>query len=327
MSKDATAGRRPLPDGLYTYVWQISGRDQIWLTFIAVAVFLLELAPLELQRRVINGALEKRELQLLAMLCCGYVGAVVVQGGLKLFLNVYRGTVGERASRSFRLRTLEAADRKQGSSKEKSDPGVDASIIAAESDPAGAFVGSSVSEPVLHGGALVAVFGYLIVIQPWMALVAIALFVPQVITVHLLQNAINRRTKSRIERLREASADIVAQAAAASSEGANHKEAVHRVDEVYELNIQIYRRKFSMIFLMNLLNHLGVAGILFVGGWFVIAGRTDVGTVVAFVVGLNRVNDPWRDLVTFVRDMTNARVKYRLIASAVDGPNAGERAT
>ena len=77
--------------------------------------------------------------------------------------------------------------------------------------------------------------------------------------------------------------------------------------------MQIYRRKFSMNFLMNLLYHLGIVGILFVGGMFVMQNSIEVGTVVAFISGLAKVNDPWGDLVNFFRDVTNTRVKFRLI--------------
>jgi ABC-type bacteriocin/lantibiotic exporter with double-glycine peptidase domain len=66
------------------------------------------------------------------------------------------------------------------------------------------------------------------------------------------------------------------------------------------------------------LQHLAVAAILFVGGWFVVQGRTEVGTVVAFISGLDRVNDPWGDLVNYFREMSTARVKYRMVAKALD---------
>ena len=81
-----------------------------------------------------------------------------------------------------------------------------------------------------------------------------------------------------------------------------------------------------MNFLINLLYHFGTVGILFVGGWFVMQDKTEVGTVVAFVSGLTKVNDPWNDLVTFFRDMTNARVKYWLIAKVLDDQDPGEAA-
>ncbi len=56
-------------------------------------------------------------------------------------------------------------------------------------------------------------------------------------------------------------------------------------------------------------------------------GQTETGTVVAFhLQGLAKVNDPWNDLITFFRDMTNARAKYRLIAKVLDTGNPAEAA-
>jgi hypothetical protein len=71
-------------------------------------------------------------------------------------------------------------------------------IMLSDANPVGLFVATSVSEPVLHGGVLISVFAYLIHLQPWMALVALALFVPQGAFVPLVQNATNRRTEARI---------------------------------------------------------------------------------------------------------------------------------
>ena len=51
-----------------------------------------------------------------------------------------------------------------------------------------------------------------------------------------------------------------------------------------------------MNFLMNLLYTLGVIGILAVGGWLLLQGRTEVGTIVAFISGLGRMNGPWGEL-------------------------------
>jgi ABC-type bacteriocin/lantibiotic exporter with double-glycine peptidase domain len=46
-------------------------------------------------------------------------------------------------------------------------------------------------------------------------------------------------------------------------------------------------------------------------------GRTEVGTIVAFISGLTRMNAPWNDLVDFFRNLMNAGVKYQLIASVL----------
>jgi ABC-type bacteriocin/lantibiotic exporter with double-glycine peptidase domain len=310
--------------GLYGYIWSTSGRAQILLALLSVLIVLLDLVPLELQRRIVNDAIGSKTLALLIGLCGVYALAVLLQGVAKLAWNIYRNAVGEATSRHLRLDTFAAALRHPEPDAAARE-GVGVAIILAEADPVGLFVATSISEPVLHGGVLLGVFSYLIYLQPWMALVALALFVPQCLFVPLVQTAINRRTEARIQVMRDLSADIVAGTANGVLERET-KSYGRRVREVYSLNLQIYWYKYSMNFLINLLYHLGTVGILLVGGWLVMQGRVEVGTVVAFISGLTKVNDPWNDLVTFFRDMTNARVKYRLIASALHDQDPGEAA-
>jgi len=38
--------------------------------------------------------------------------------------------------------------------------------------------------------------------------------------------------------------------------------------------------------------------------------------------GINRMNDPWGDLVNFYRDLTNAGVKFRLIEETIRSRSA-----
>jgi ABC-type bacteriocin/lantibiotic exporter with double-glycine peptidase domain len=302
---------------LYRYAWRTSGRAQVLLSVLAIGVFLLELVPLELQRRIVNTAVEQGGYQTIALLCGFYLMVALAQGGIKLILNVYRGSVIEMVSRRLRLDPnlmAVARSEKEGGAE---DQGIAISVVASEVDAVGGFVGTSFSEPVLNGGILLSVFGYMLFMQPLMALVALALFVPQVFFIPVLQGAINRRTARRIKTVRALAVDIVDR---------NHGEATQRektyrsrVSDVYRLNMQIYRRKFGMTFLMNLLYQLGNIGVLSIGGWFLLRGETEVGTVVAFISGLARTNDPWNDLVDFFRNLANAGVKYKLIKQVLEG--------
>ncbi|MEJ0069612.1 MAG: ABC transporter transmembrane domain-containing protein [Pseudomonadota bacterium] len=301
---------------LYRFIWRVSSRSQILLALLAVGVLLLDLVPLELQRRIVNGALHDQKVSLLVELCILYATVALIQGATKFALNLYQSAVGERVNRRLRLAAGQAVLAERAHDQADGKEGVGISIIVSEVESVGGFVGTSVSEGVLHGGVLVSVFGYLLVIQPWMALIALGLFGPQLLFVPLLQFAINRRTATRIKVLRALSVDIVKEAA--DKAPARVEQTFERdVRRVYSLNMQIFRRKFGMNFLMNLLNHSAIAASLLVGGLFVIRGETDVGTVVAFISGLSRVNDPWGDLVNYFRDLTNAGVKYKLIASAI----------
>ena len=166
----------------------------------------------------------------------------------------------------------------------------------------------------MQGGVLVSVFGYMIYLQPLMALLAFLVFSPQMVFVPLIQRAINRRVAKRIMTLREVSMSMIADPAGVGVLGRDQEE---RIGRVFHLNMGVFKLKFSMNFLMNLLHHVGTAAVLGVGGWFVVSGQTEVGTVVAFVSGLAKINDPWGDLVNWFRDLTVTGTKYRLISSAI----------
>ena len=90
------------------------------------------------------------------------------------------------------------------------------------------------------------------------------------------------------------------------------------IARVFTLNMGIYRFKFTMNLFMNLMHHFSVAAALCVGGWMVLGGRLDVGTVVAMVGGLGKLNDPWGDLVNWGRELSVVSVKYRLFAEATE---------
>jgi hypothetical protein len=45
----------------------------------------------------------------------------------------------------------------------------------------------------------------------------------------------------------------------------------------------------------------------------VLNGKTEIGIVVAFIRGLDRVLDPWRGLVAFVLSTSAAKVQFDLI--------------
>jgi ABC-type multidrug transport system fused ATPase/permease subunit len=185
-------------------------------------------------------------------------------------------------------------------------------MIVAEVDPIGGFVGGSVSEPLLQGGILVSVLAYLVHLDPWMALGAFALFVPQFFFVPLLQAAVNWRAGARVRILRQLGIDVIDQT------NANYRDDDRRIERVFALDMGIFRLKFTMNFLMNLCSHLQIVSALLIGGWWVYIDRLEIGGVVAFISGISRLNDPWGDLVNYFRDVNVTQVKYRLLANAVN---------
>ena len=91
-----------------------------------------------------------------------------------------------------------------------------------------------------------------------------------------------------------------------------------RIDRVLQLNMGVYKFKFSMNFLMNICSHLQVVAALLIGGWMVHTDQLEVGGVVAYISGAGRLNDPWGDLVNYFRDFSLTQVKYDLVTDRVN---------
>jgi ABC-type multidrug transport system fused ATPase/permease subunit len=305
-----------MPQGLFAYVWRTSASHQLALSVLSASVFLLTAAPLEVQRRIVNDAVRDGAVRSIFLLGLAYAGLALTEGGIKLGLNVYRAWVAERATLRLRQSVLALAAGAPEEDRAAEAEGIEISMILFEAEPIGGFFGVAVSEPLLQGGILVSVYGYMTYLEPTLALVALLLFLPQLVFVPLIQRAINRRDRRRIQTMREVSVAIVDRPH--RSPVASDAAQSERIDRVFGLRMGIFRLKFTMNFLMNLMHHFSVAAALAVGGWFAVSGRIEIGSVVAFVSGLGKLSDPWGDLVNWFREMTAAAVKYRLIADAVD---------
>jgi ABC-type bacteriocin/lantibiotic exporter with double-glycine peptidase domain len=303
-----------MPRTIADYVLRYTGRHQLGLVALSIAVFLLSAVPLELQRRIINAIVEHGNFTTVLWLAAAYAGVALAEQSLKLALNVYRGWVAEDAVRTLRTAIGEGAEA-AGSADSAVDTGTEIAMLLEEVEPIGGFTGISVSEPVLQGGILVSVVGYMLFLDGALALLGLAFFVPQLVFVPLLQGAINRRAQSRILTKRGMGGGVI-EAAGTVGRGWGWSRAP--IQRVFRLNMGIYKLKFTMNLLMNLMHHFSVAAALGFGGWLVLQGRIEIGTVVAIVGGLGKLNDPWGDLVNWFRELSVVGVKYRLFADAVD---------
>lgn len=300
-----------MPRSIMGYVLAATGLHQAGLAVLSVGLFGLSAVPLELQRRIVNGLAHETAFRNIAWLALGYAGVALAEQLLKLFLNVYRGWVAESTVRRLRDIVFLLGSGAQGATAKSA--GIEIAMVLEEAEPIGGFTGISISEPLLQGGILVSVIGYIFVLQPWLALLGLLFFLPQTVFVPLLQGAINRRARERILVKRDVSgaiADGRLTMDAASKDGP--------IQRIFALNMGIYRFKYAMNLLMNLMYHLSVAVALCVGGWMVLEGRIEVGTVVAVASGLGKLNDPWGDLVNWAREFSVVGVKYRLFVDAAD---------
>jgi hypothetical protein len=85
------AGGPPLKRSVYRYVVRRSLRHQLALSALVLLSTAVGLAPLEFQKRIINLAIELRDLSALLSYSAAFLLAVLVAGLLKYLITNYEG--------------------------------------------------------------------------------------------------------------------------------------------------------------------------------------------------------------------------------------------
>ena len=102
-----------------------------------------------------------------------------------------------------------------------------------------------------------------------------------------------------------------------SSAGSLGSEISKAFETIYFARLHVFKLKFGLKFLISALQSMAVFVLLFVGGIMVLNGKTEIGIVVAFISGLDRVLEPWREMIAFVRSTASARIQFDLIESTL----------
>jgi ABC-type multidrug transport system fused ATPase/permease subunit len=313
-----------MPRSLYAFIWQSSRRQQVWLVLLTLMVAPMSMVPLELQRRIVDDAIHDRDLRYMLLLCGIYLVVLLIQGGLKYVLNVYRGGLVERIAQQFRNLIFDGLvdEPVRGGKGNATDKGSVVSMTSSEVEEVAGFVGDSISFPLLQAGTAFGTLGYLFWVQPEIAAFALALFVPQIVIVPLGQRRINRWAVNHARLLRKLGDVIVSSGKDALSPAHRKRRFAKLARGASTTRVLIYRVKFFLTCLGNFIDALGPLIVLAVGGWLVLQGKAEVGTLVVFISGFQKVAEPWDQLLTFYRTTSNAQTKYRLIVDTMPAAKA-----
>jgi len=307
-SVDARPGGQ-MPPSLYRYVVEVSGRQQVRLGLLTLAVFPLGLVPLELQRRIVNYAVAHSTIELLLAYGGLYLAVLLLQGGLKYLRDIYMYRIAEGVTLVLRRKIVNP-----DSGTASVDEGTRQSILSSESEKVGGFVAESISLPLLQLGTVLSIAAYMLAIEPLIAVVAIAFLIPSVVIVGWAQPVLNGLSRSKITVVRALGEAVLRDGRRDADQPVEPDSLVKRI---YDLRLRFATLKIATKSLNQLINGLGLLSILLVGGWLAIDGRTEIGIIVAFMSGYERMTNPVRDLLGFYRRLSMMRVQYRLVAEAL----------
>jgi ABC-type bacteriocin/lantibiotic exporter with double-glycine peptidase domain len=294
---------------LYGFIWRNSSKQQLLTCAVALVTLPLTLAPIELQRRIIDDAISEKSLDLLMTLVLIYAAVVLGQQIVKFTYNVLRGRIAEHLCRVMRDRIIRAPAAKD------TDNGTVVSMLTGEVEPVGGFGGDAYAQVVTEGGVLITIFAYMFYTEFWLAMVAVVAFIPQALATPLVQDRINEQSAKRIAEIRSIGSDVLK---GKKGDTDSEKRALGRTGKIFNIRMLIFKLKFGLKALLNLMDHSADLAVLGAGGYMVIQGQTEVGVVVAFLSGLGQLRSPWRTLVSYFRVSSDAQVRFKLLRERIE---------
>jgi ABC-type multidrug transport system fused ATPase/permease subunit len=338
---------------IFGYVWRFSRRQQITMTLMSAASLPFLYLFYEVPKTIINQAIlgldvtyplnlgEKLTLSVfgieipllgpfdlsigqapyLFMLCGLFLLLVGVNQGFKYVINVYKGLTGERMLRRLRFELYARVLRFPLPTFRKMSQGEIIPMITAEVEPLGGFIGDAFSLPAFQGGYLATILAFLF-LQDWrMALAAVALYPLQLWLIPKLQRKVNLLGKERVARVRRLS-DKIGETVQGVQETHAHDTSNFVLTDfsnqlfwIYGVRERIYRQKFVIKFLNNSIQQLGPFCFYSIGGYFVIAGDLEIGTLVAAIAAHKDLASPWKDLLAYYQMQADATIKYDQVVS------------
>src|SRR5574341_1275730 len=316
-----------MESNLYRYIIRRSLRHQVLLM---AAIFLLGfLNPymLGLTKKIIN-TIGRRHLEDVLRLCMFYLGAVLATGGLKYLKQNLEGFISEAMLRDLRGELYQRILRFPLPHVRNTQVGQLVAMILGETEDLGQFFGEAISVPLFQGVILLGSVGFMFWQNPWMAMAGVGLFPLQIWLIRKIQRRVVNLARDRVKLVRGLSDRIQESAGGLQDIYANDTMAYEatgfrgHLRRIFRVRIRIYNLKYLAKWLNNFLEKLGIFLLLIFGGWLIIArpGSFDLGGLVAFLEAYRQLNEPWRELINYIQQRDNARVKYEQVIASFDPP-------
>lgn len=322
---------------LYRYILKHSRKDQIVLIILSLVSLPLVYITLELPKKIINllegmglsttlFGVEYSQLDFLLILSGAFLLAVLVNGGIKYVLNVYRGALGERLLRRLRYELYEHLLRFPIPHFKRVSQGELIPMITSETEPLAEFIGESYSLPVFQGGVLLTYVLFIFQQDVFLGLAAISLYPFQLYVIPKLQKKVNQLSKERVAMVRSLSGRIgetVSGIVEVHANDTSHFERAqigNKLGIIYQIRFAIYRRKFFIKFLNNFIAQLTPFFFYSVGGYFVLRGDLSIGSMVAVLVAYKDLAGPWKELLRYYQRKEDIKVKYTQVINQFDPP-------
>ncbi|MEO0329051.1 MAG: ABC transporter transmembrane domain-containing protein [Pseudomonadota bacterium] len=337
------------------YVWSHSRRDQLWMLVVIIASMPTYFLSLELPKQIVNNPIQGvgfenpgdtssflqfslpfgetlfgREIVLFSgfdlerisflwALSVAFLLLVVANGLFKLYINTYKGRMGERLLRRLRYELFDHVLRYPLSRFRRTRASEIASMIKDEVEPMGEFIGDAFTQPLFLGGQALVALLFIFLQNFYLGLATMVVIGFQAWLIPVLRRRLIELGKERQIVARQLAGRLgevvegIQDSHTNDTTNYERSEITSTLGRLFFIRFELFQRKFSVKFLNNLLIQFLSFFFYAVGGYFAIRGTLDIGQLLGVIVAYKDLPAPVRGLIDHDQKRLNVEARYSQI--------------
>jgi len=312
--------RRPL---FYWVKKHYRGLQVLLLTIIVISLF-FRVYPLEMQRKIINIAINLRLIDKLYLYCALYLGAVLIAGLLKYVSNTLEAIIGQKILIVMRRELYQHILQLPLTFFHRTQTGTITSAMTSELHAIATFLGGALAVPITSVLTFAVFLGFMIYLHPLLGLLSMIIYPLELAVIPLLQRRYNHYNRKRVMVIREMASLVNESTAGIHEVQGNGSFLLEQtklerlIYRLYDIIARLSIFKYGIKFSNNLFQSLGPFLLFLVGGYLAINGQFTIGALVAFLSAYEKVYDPWKEVILYYQSYQDSQVRYRQIMKLFD---------
>ena len=241
---------------------------------------------------------------------------VLINGAFKYWINVAKGALGERMLRRLRFDLFAMTLRFTPETLRTVKSSETATIIKDEVEPIGGFIGDAFVQPLLLGTQAATAMAFIMMQNLWLGLLAggvVGIQFTVIPRMRRIQLRLGKQRQIASRRLAGRIGEIVDGMEAVHVHNTarwERAEIAERLYYLFDLRFRIYKWKFMVKFLNNLLAQVTPFFFYVVGGYLALKGRLDIGQLVAVIGAYRDLPPPLKELIDWDQQRLDVQIKY-----------------
>ena len=343
---------------LFKYIWSHSKRQQIWILIVVALSMPTYFLAFDIPKLIVNGPIQGRGFETpdatqkvlpisignpfgdgsftlfsgfeldrmgaLMALSAAFLGYVIINGAFKLYINTYKGRLGERMLRRLRYQLVDRVLRFPFPQYRRVRSSEIATMIKDEVDPLGGFIGEAFATPAFLVGQAGSALLF-IMLQSWaLGLVTLAILMVQTLLIPKLRGRLRalalqrqltaRDLSGRVSEIVDGATDIRLN----DSTNFERSDISDRLARIFFIRFDFYQWKFMVKFINNFLAQFTPFVFYLGGGILAIRGNLDIGQLVAVIAAYKDLPGPIKELIDWDYQRLDVQVKYLQVVNAFD---------